>query len=293
MKTTQTILITGATTGIGRHAALHLARQGHKVFATGRNEAALATLREEAAGTSLETLRLDVTDAASIAAARATVMTRTDGRGLDALVNNAGYGEASPVELTTDEDMRAMYETNVFGLMAVTRAFLPQMRERGQGRIINVSSMGGRVTFPFFGVYNSTKYAVESLSDALRQELKAFGVQVVLIEPGVIQTEFANTATKHLARHSDPSSPYAWALAKADEMRAQSDAMAVGPAVVSRALEHAITASRPRARYVAPFSTNFILWLKVLLPTRVLDTILTTALGLTGKRRRTHLALTA
>lgn len=293
MTTTKTILITGATTGIGRHAALHLARKGHTVFATGRNEAALASLREEAAGTKLEAFRLDVTDPASIASARAFVDQRTGGRGLDALVNNAGYGTLGPVDLVTDDEMRAQYDTNVFGLMAVTRAFLPAMRERGQGRVINVSSMGGRVTFPFFGVYNSTKYAVEALSDALRQELAVFGVDVSLLEPGVIKSEFAERAMTFIDRHRDPGSPYAWALAKADEMKAQSDQMAVGPDVTTRALEHAITARRPRARYVAPFRTNAILWLKALLPTRAMDALLRVALGMTDRRRRTHLALPA
>lgn len=287
----KTILITGATAGIGRHAALHLARKGHRVFATGRNEASLASLREEAAGTSLETFRLDVTDAVSIAAVKAAVEERTEGRGVDVLVNNAGYGAVGPVEALSDSEVRAQYETNVFGLMAMTRAFLPAMRERGAGRVINVSSMGGRVTFPFFGVYNSTKYAVEALSDALRQELAVFGVDVILLEPGVIRTEFSDRAMAFVGRHRDSASPYAWALARADEMKAQTDAMAVGPEVTTRALEHAITARRPRARYVAPFRTNTILWLKALLPTRALDAILRAAAGLTRRQRTRMLAL--
>src|SRR5687768_1474346 len=151
---TKTILITGATSGIGRDAALYLARRGYRVFATGRREDVLAQLRRDADGLPLETIVLDVTDATSIAAAKRTVDTKTNGRGIDVLVNNAGYGTAAPTEMLTDEDLRAMFETNVFGLMAVTRAFLPQMRDRGEGRIINVSSIGGRFTFPFFGGYN-------------------------------------------------------------------------------------------------------------------------------------------
>src|ERR1700733_9145953 len=168
------ILITGATAGIGRHAALHLAHAGHRVIATGRRKDALAALAKEAKGTKLETMELDVTVASSIEAAKAEVDKRTDGYGLDVLVNNAGYGLMGPLEEISDADLRAQYDTNVFGLVAMTRAFLPQMRLRGSGRIVNVSSMGGRMTFPFMGAYNSTKYAIESMSDALRMELAPF-----------------------------------------------------------------------------------------------------------------------
>src|SRR6185437_3350064 len=132
-----TVLITGATSGIGRHAALHLAERGHRVIATGRSERALVELA--ASHPALETLRLDVTDQASIDAAARAVTEMTGGRGLDVLVNNAGYGALGPTESISDADMRAQYDVNVFGLMAVTRAFLPRMRERGEGRIINVS----------------------------------------------------------------------------------------------------------------------------------------------------------
>src|SRR5689334_15561410 len=130
------ILITGATGGIGRHAALHLARAGHRVFATGRNRAALDRLREgDGAPAGLETIVLDVTDGASIERARAEVDARTGGHGVDVFVNNAGYGTAGPTELITDEDLRAQFDVNVFGLMAVTRAFVPAMRARRSGRV--------------------------------------------------------------------------------------------------------------------------------------------------------------
>src|SRR5579871_1628690 len=178
--TTQTILITGATSGIGRETALYLARRGHRVIASGRNREQLASLKEEAAGAALETVRLDVCDAQSIAEAAKEVERTTGGRGIDALVNNAGFGFAVAADEMTDADLRAQFETNVFGLMAMVRAFVPQMRARGRGRIVNVSSVGGRVTLPFFGAYNATKYAVESLSDAMRIELKPFGVDVAI-----------------------------------------------------------------------------------------------------------------
>ncbi len=161
MSTSKIVLVTGATAGIGRTTALLLARQGHHVIASGRKAAELMTLKGEAAGLRLDTLMLDVTSAPSIAAAVTEVDRLPDGHGVEVLVNNAGYGMLGPTAEISDAEMRRQYDTNVFGLMNVTRAFLPRMRDRRSGRIINVSSVGGRITLPFFGVYNSTKYAVQ------------------------------------------------------------------------------------------------------------------------------------
>ena len=279
----KSVLITGATSGIGRHAALHLARQGYRVFASGRRVAALESLEAQAKAEaiSLETLRLDVTDPESIEAARVTL--RKAVGSLDVLINNAGYGHLGPTSLVSDEDMRKQFETNVFGLMAVTRAFLPQMKEAGSGRVINVSSVGGRMTFPFFGVYNATKYAVESLSDALRYELAPFGVDVVLVEPGVIDTGFADVSMDLASQYKDDHG-YGPVLARADELRAQSDKMAVKPIVVSKAIHKAIASKRPRARYVAPFSYSFLLGAVDVLPTRLVDWAMRQSAGLTRGR---------
>jgi short-subunit dehydrogenase len=281
-----TILITGATAGIGRHAALHLARKGHRVIATGRREDALAALSEEAKekGGIVETIQLDVTDPASIAAAKAKVDELTQGRGLDALVNNAGYGLVGPLSEIDDAELRAQFDTNVFGLMAMTRAFVPQMRARGKGRVVNVGSMGGRVTFPFMGAYHATKYALEAISDALRNELAPFGIGVSLIEPGVIKTEFTDRAMGELSRYDVPGSPYAPIFSRANEMRAKFDATGVGPEVTSEAIEHAIVARRPRARYLVPFRVNFFLAFFKMMPTRWIDAILRGLSGLTRAR---------
>ncbi len=278
-----TILITGCTSGIGRHAALHLARLGHRVFATGRNEAALAALVAQAPAT-LETLTLDVTSPASIAAAKAEIDARTNGAGVDVLVNNAGYGLLGPTEMISDAEMRAQYETNVFGLMNVTRAFLPAMHARGAGRIINVSSIGGLVTLPFFGVYNSTKYAVESLSDGLRLELAPFGIQVSLVEPGVIDTGFTDRSMLEIARFRDRESRYAPVLARADELRRVSDRSAVGPECISLAIERAATDRRPMARYIAPMRAAFMVAVMKRLPTRWVDFVMRAAVGLSKGR---------
>lgn len=277
----QIVLITGATSGIGRHAALTLAARGHRVFATGRRKEALQTLEKEAAGLTLETISMDVTKPASIEEAKRVILERTDGYGVDALLNNAGYGKMGPLEEVSHEALVAQYETNVFGLMAVTRAFVPAMRERGFGRVVNVSSIGGRVTFPMMGAYNSTKYAVESLSDALRLELRPFGVEVSIVEPGAIKTEFADVAMGSIEVR--PGSPYTAAAAKADAMKKAFEVTEVGPAVVSRAIQHAIESRSPRPRYVAPFSAAAAVWFMQLFPTRWVDAILGRVSGLTRK----------
>jgi NAD(P)-dependent dehydrogenase (short-subunit alcohol dehydrogenase family) len=292
LKKQQIILITGATSGIGRFTALYLARQGHRVFASGRSQRALDELAADAqkqttAGTgALETLRLDVTDDDSIAAAQAEVDRRTAGYGLDVLVNNAGYGAAGPTELITDEDWRAQYDVNVFGLMAMIRAFVPQMRARGAGRIINVSSLGGRLTLPFLGSYNSTKYAVESLSDALRAELHPFGVRVSIVEPGVIDTGFTDRSMTEAEKYDRADSPYRPVLDRMGEIRKMSDSTAVGPECIARAIERASTARRPRPRYVAPLRAALGIGFLRALPTTWADALLRMAFGLTRRRFR-------
>ena len=252
------VLVTGATSGIGRTTALHLAKQGHHVIASGRRAGELLALKTEAAGLRLDTLVLDVTSKESIHAAVAEVERLTSGRGLDVLLNNAGFGVLGPSSEISDAEMRRQYDTNVFGLMAVTRAFLPRMRERGAGRIVNVSSVGGRITLPFFGVYNSTKYAVESLSDALRYELRPFGIDVVLVEPGVIRTNFESTAVADMKQYAN--TPYGYSLTKYDEISKMADKVAAEPIVIAKAIARAVNARRPAARYVAPRSTYFMIW---------------------------------
>ena len=298
MNKQQLILITGATSGIGRFTALYLAKKGHRVFATGRSQKALDALAAEAEATLkapgalkapltlLETLRLDVTDDDSIEAVKAEVDRRTAGYGLDVLVNNAGYGAAGPTELITDEDWRAQYDVNVFGLMAMIRAFVPQMRARGAGRIINVSSLGGRLTLPFLGSYNSTKYAVESLSDALRAELYPFGVRVSIVEPGVIHTGFTDRSMTEAQKYDRADSPYRPVLDRMGEIRKMSDSTAVGPECIARAIERAATARRPRARYVAPLRAALGIGFLRALPTAWADALLRLAFGLTRRRFR-------
>jgi NAD(P)-dependent dehydrogenase (short-subunit alcohol dehydrogenase family) len=202
MAVSKAVLITGCSTGIGRATALRLAKAGHTVYATARK---VETLQELAAA-GCKTLGLDVCDEASIRAAVAKVEAEQGAVGV--LVNNAGYGSEGPIEEVPMEEVRRQFETNVFGLALLTKLVLPGMRKQGWGKIVNLSSMGGRMTLPGGGFYHATKYAVEAISDALRFEVQGFGIDVVIIEPGPIRTEFGDTAIKRVAALGGPESPY-------------------------------------------------------------------------------------
>jgi NAD(P)-dependent dehydrogenase (short-subunit alcohol dehydrogenase family) len=264
------ILVTGAASGIGRAAALRLAGAGHRVLAGDRRPDPLAELADAAAGR-LEPLPLDVADADSVEAVRAEVERRTGGHGLDVLVNNAGYALPGPLEALSEADLRAQFDTNVFGMLAVTRAFLPAMRERGAGRVVNVGSIMGRVTMPLLGAYIASKYAVAALTETLRMELAPFGVRVVLVEPGAVRSEFRVRALERLAPYRDPSSPYAAAVAGSDAAWARVYRFAAAPVAVARVIEHAATAGRPAPRYVVPAHWRLVPAALALAPVRLAD----------------------
>jgi NAD(P)-dependent dehydrogenase (short-subunit alcohol dehydrogenase family) len=277
----KTILVTGASSGIGRDAALALARAGHRVIAAARRMPAL-----EALGPAITPLHLDLDDPASIAAAAVAIDEMTGGRGLDALVNNAGFATAGALAELPDAALRAQFETNVFGLMALTRAVLPAMLARGEGRIVNVSSVSGRIPAPVLGAYHASKYALEALSDALRMELAPFGIRVAIVEPGTIRTEFAGRTLGEASKARTSTSRYASVYARAAELEQRFDRMAGGTAPVIRAIERAISARRPRARYVAPRSFLAVIGLVRLLPTCWVDAVMQRVFGLTRKQLR-------
>jgi short-subunit dehydrogenase len=279
-----TILITGATQGIGRHAALALTARGHRVIASGRSREALETLKLQER--SIDTVQLDVTDVASVADATREVDRLTDGRGIDVLVNNAGYGVVGPLAEIEGARLREQFEVNVFGLMSVTRAFLPKMMARGSGRILNVSSVSGRMSMPLFGAYHASKWAIETMSDSLRMELRPFGVHVILIEPGTIRTEFVDRSKREASAVETPGSPYAPIYARLDKVAEQLMAQAVGPEVISRAMIRAVEARRPRPRYVAPLHAKIGLMLVRAMPTWLTDAILMRISGLSALQRK-------
>src|SRR5271169_6753799 len=197
------VLITGCSTGIGRATAQHLKSRGWNVYATARKAESIADLAAEGC----KTMALDVCDEASMRAAVETVE-RAEGA-VGVLSNNAGYGLEGAFEEVPMTEIRRQFETNVFGLVAMTKLVLPAMRRQRWGRIVNLSSMGGKLTFPGGGYYHATKHAVEALSDALRFEVRGFGIDVIVIEPGPIKTEFGSTAVNSLDGVKDSGSPYA------------------------------------------------------------------------------------
>ncbi|HEY0710782.1 MAG TPA: SDR family NAD(P)-dependent oxidoreductase [Polyangia bacterium] len=202
------VLITGCSSGIGAAAARHFARAGYWVFASMRRPASDHALLREAdnEGWKLVTPALDVTDDVSVAAAVKAVLAATGGR-VDVLVNNAGYYCTGPVEETTPDALRAQMETNLIGVLRVTRAVLPAMRARGSGTVINVSSISGVVVVPMAGPYHASKWALEALSEALRYEVASFGIRVVTVEPGPMQTQFHSNEVR-VGQGNSEGSPY-------------------------------------------------------------------------------------
>ena len=244
---TDPVLITGCSTGIGRATAERLAKKGHRVYATARRLDSIADIK------GCETLALDVTDEDSMQAAVATVIEREGHIG--ALVNNAGYSQSGAMETVKLDAVRAQFETNVFGLLRMCQLVLPSMRERGEGRIINMSSMGANLVFPGGGVYHATKFAVEAFSDALRWEVAGFGVKVISIQPGLIKTEFDKKADASLLEHADggPYDHFNQAVGKITSGAYDNGVLiklvGAGPERVARTVEKALKTPLPRRIY--------------------------------------------
>jgi NAD(P)-dependent dehydrogenase (short-subunit alcohol dehydrogenase family) len=262
------VLITGCSTGIGRATAERLAADDWNVHATARRPESI----EDLAGKGCKTHALDVTDEGSMEGAVAEV--EKDGA-IGALVNNAGYSQSGAIETIPMSSVRRQFETNVFGLMRMCQLVLPSMRRSGSGRIVNLSSMGGRLTFPGGGVYHATKHAVEAVSDALRFEVAEFGVDVVVIEPGLIVTEFGETAAGSLA-DVEEHGPYA--KFNSDVARVTANAytggmarFGAGPEAVAGKISKALTARRPSTRYKVTPSARVMMGMRRLMTDRMWD----------------------
>jgi NAD(P)-dependent dehydrogenase (short-subunit alcohol dehydrogenase family) len=267
------VLITGCSTGIGRATAEHLAGRGLTVYASARRPESIADL--ERAG--CRTLALDVTDEESMRAAVAAVEEAEGAVG--ALVNNAGYSQSGAVETVPLDEVRRQFETNVFGLLRMCQLVLPGMRRQHHGRLVNVSSMGGKLTFPGGGIYHATKHAVEAISDAMRFEVRGFGVDVSVIEPGLIKTNFAETAVASVSQDEGPYAEFndAVSAATAGAYDGPFGRLGGGPETVARAIEKAITARRPKTRYPVTLSARVFLAQKALLPDRAWDAVVGTS----------------
>lgn len=270
MESKEVVLITGATSGIGMEAARLLAQVGYIVYGAGRRVEALESL--QTAG--VRPLRLDVTLQSSIEEAVASIID-AEGR-IDVLVNNAGYGSLGPAENFSDQEARRQMDVNVFGLMALTRQVLPYMREKHHGRIVNVSSIAGRVTSLMGGWYHASKYSLEALSDALRREVRPFGIRVVLVEPGAVKTPWADIAADHLDASSQGTA-YEQTASRASRWmrRLYKSRWVTEPYRVARVIERAVEARSPKARYRVGFSSTSQLVLKSFLPTKAFDRLIT------------------
>jgi NAD(P)-dependent dehydrogenase (short-subunit alcohol dehydrogenase family) len=283
----QIVLITGGTEGLGRAAAGLLAERGYRVFAAGRSERKRAELNAFAAenNLSIETVEMDVCDDASVKNAVQSVLQKAGA--IDVLINNAGVGYMAIVEDLRLEDLRRQFETNLFGVVRVTQAVLPNMRERKKGRILMMSSVAGIVAPPTYGAYSSSKFALEGLSNALRLELYPFGIEVILIEPGYIVTSFQQTA-KDLAKdyvEAAPKGPYAkiysGAWEGANKGRGSSKTT---PEDCARVMLEAIEASHPNARYPVTSLAKWASFGRRILPDSVMDSLLRRKFGITRER---------
>ena len=262
------VLITGCSSGIGAATAARLAADGWTVYATARRPETL----EELAQAGCRTLALDVNDEASMTAAVDTVITAEGAVGV--LINNAGYSQSGAVESIAVDDVRRQFETNVFGLLRMCQLVMPGMRDQRWGKIVNIGSMGGRLTFPGGGIYHATKYALEGISDAMRFEVRGFGVDVILIEPGLIVTNFGEVAAGSVG--TEPDGPYAdfnrhVAKITDEAYKGPMAKLGGGPETVAATIARALKAKRPKARYAVTPSAHLLIGQRRITPDRIWD----------------------
>jgi NAD(P)-dependent dehydrogenase (short-subunit alcohol dehydrogenase family) len=275
----RSVLVTGASTGIGRASALRLHGAGWRVFAGVRREQDGEELRAASSGR-LEPVTLDITEAGQIEAAAERIAAEAGGR-LDGLVNNAGVAIPGPLETLPLEDFRRQIEVNLTGHVAVTQALLAQLRE-ARGRIVFISSIGGRIAFPLTGAYHAAKFGIEAVGDVFRQELRPWGISVSIIEPGSIDTpiwERGEQAADELA-HPRREALYGAAIESYRKVIRQTAERGIAPEKVAEAVEHALAARRPRTRYLVGIDARIQARLRPLLPTRLFDRIVAREMGL-------------
>jgi NAD(P)-dependent dehydrogenase (short-subunit alcohol dehydrogenase family) len=279
-------LITGASTGIGRATALTLAKRGWEAFAGVRKKADGEAVKE-AGGDNVTPLIIDVTKPASIAKAEAAVSEAAGERGLAALVNNAGIAISGPLELLPLEDFRKQLEVNLTGHLAVTQAMLPLLRT-ARGRIVNVTSIGGRIAYPFTGPYHASKWGLEALSDSLRVELQPWGIDVIVVEPGNIATEIWDRGLDKGAETREKLGEegqrlYGPALDKMEKTMRKAGESGMPAEKVAETIADALSANRPRTRYLIGRDARGALTGKQLLPDRAFDQVVTRLTGIPGR----------
>ncbi|HEY0273401.1 MAG TPA: oxidoreductase [Chitinophaga sp.] len=258
------VLITGASAGMGRETAILLARNGFTVYGAARRTAKMKDL--ETFG--IRTLEMDVASEASMAQGVQQIITAEGG--VDVLINNAGFGAYGALEDVSMADARYQLEVNVFGAARLIQLVLPRMREKGGGKIINISSIGGKFATPYGGWYHASKFALEALSDALRNEVKQFGIDVIVIEPGGVKSEWGGIAYDNLLKNSTHSA-YHQTIAQLAGFVKKSLDKGAEPAVIARLILQAITARKPRLRYVGGYMAQSAVIARKLLPDRLFD----------------------
>ncbi|HXA28995.1 MAG TPA: SDR family oxidoreductase [Candidatus Angelobacter sp.] len=279
------VVVTGASTGIGRATALRLARNGFHVFAGVRKPADGESLRAEAPG-GITPLQLDVTDAEQLAAAVRSVEQQVGAQGLQGLVNNAGISGGAPTEFLPLAELRGMIEVNVVGVVAATQAFLPLLR-KGNGRVVCIGSIGGRFAVPFLAAYSMTKAAVSALCDSLRGELRPWGIHVALVEPGAISTPIWEKGLRDVdeAQEKWPSAAmalYGDAIPRMRRITERTASHAIPAEKVAKVVEHALTARRPRTRYIVGADAHVQAIVRRI-PDRVRDAMIARTIGLPKK----------
>ncbi|OPG06538.1 short-chain dehydrogenase/reductase [Streptomyces sp. GKU 895] len=271
----KTALVTGASSGIGEATALKLQELGYTVYGAARRTDRL----HELADRGVRPLAMDVTDDASMQAGIEKVIAET-GR-IDVLVNNAGYGSYGAIEDVPLDEARYQFEVNVFGAIRLAQLALPHMRAQRSGTVVNITSMGGKIHTPLGGWYHGTKFALEALSDCLRVEAKPFGIDVVVVEPGGIATEWGGIAADKLEKSSAGGAYAAQAAAVASTLRSEANAKRNSPpSVIADAIGKAVTARRPKTRYVKGFGARPLITLRRILPDRAFDSVISRAVGL-------------
>ena len=282
----RSVVITGASTGIGEACALRLDKQGWRVFAGVRKDEDGARVKAQASDR-LQPVIIDVTDEALIAAAAATVREAVGEGGLAGLVNNAGIVVAGPLEFLAPEDLRQQLEVNVIGQIVVTQAFLPLIR-KGKGRIVNIGSIAGKMATPFLGPYSASKFAMEALTDSLRQELRPWGIRVAIVEPGSIATPIwkkSQAMAEELERNlpEEAMALYGKAFTAMREAARKFEQAGIPPDEVAKVVEHALTSSRPKPRYVVGRDAQIQRVIAKVVPDSVRDVIVAQQMGLPKK----------
>ncbi|NIG55574.1 oxidoreductase [Chitinophaga sp. Cy-1792] len=265
------VLITGASTGMGRETALLLARSGYTVYAAARRTALMQDLIPEG----IQVLSMDVTIDAQMVAGIDTIITR-EGR-LDILINNAGFGSYGAIEDVPMADAKYQLDVNVFGAMRLVQLALPYMRNQGGGRIVNISSIGGKIATPFGGWYHASKFALEGLSDSLRNEVKPFNIAVIVIEPGGVKSEWGDIAARSLMKVSGNGvyKSMVERFAKAFEKTMHKNA---DPMVIAQLIKKALQADRPKTRYHGGYMAGPILAARKIFGDRMIDNVISSQL---------------